>query len=194
MSGNSDSPGKARARGVSETPLSAQEEAYLEKLVSLYLAHLRGTRGRAESTIKNYRGVVVRAVCEIGRPPWAWVAQDIDDLLSAHALRGVVSGTQLVTITGLRGLQNWLLEDIGLCNEIQQLFGFRPQRFITSKNSIPYATQGRNSSDVITPLKPEQCARLLDEFQFQIEVARKRRSKSYKTLRRDYATAGVRLP
>ena len=193
MSGTRDLPGKGRARGVSETPLSAQEEAYLEKLVSLYLAHLRGTRGNAESTIKNYRGVLQRAVREIGRPPWAWVALDIDDLLSAHALRGVVSGTQIVTITGLRGFQNWLLEDIGLCNEIQQLFGFRPQTFITSENSISYARKGRDSSKVITPLEPEQCAALLDEFQFQIEIARKQRRKSYQTLRRDYAITVLAL-
>ena len=193
MSGNSDFPDNARACGASDSPLSAPEAAHFEKLLSLFCANRRGTHGMAESTITNYVGVLLRAVRDIGRPPWAWVAQDIDDLLSAHAERGVTSGTQMVTITALRGFQNWLLEDVGLCNEIQQEFGFRPQRFLTSENSIPYRLKGRKRSKVITPLEPEQCAALLDEYQFQIDVATQQHSKSYKTLRRDYAITVLAL-
>ena len=193
MSGTRDLPGKGRARGVSETRLSAQEEAYLENLVSLYLAHLRGTHGFAESTIKSYRGVLLRAVRDIGLPPWAWQPHNIDALLSEQAKRELAPGTQLLYITGLRGFQNWLLEDLGLCNVIQQLFGFRPQPFITSENSIPYRRKGRKRAKPITPLTPKQCALLLDEYQFQIDVASQRRAKNYKTLRRDYAMTVLAL-
>ena len=193
MSGTRDLPGKGRVRGVSETRLSAQEEEYLEKLVNLYFAHLRGTHGHAESTIKNYRGVLRRAVRDIGRPPWAWQAQDIDLLLSQHNQRGVTAGTQMVTITALRGFQNYLLGGVGLCNEIQQDFGFRPQPFITSENAIPYRRKGRKRSKLVTPLTPEQCALLLGEYQYQIDVARQRHTKSYQPLRRDYAITVLAL-
>ena len=193
MSGNSDSPGKARARGATEAPLSARDAEHFEKLLNLFCANRRGTHGCAESTITTYCGVLVRAVRDIGRPPWAWQPRDIDLLLSEQAKRDLASGTQLLYITALRGFQNWLLEDVGLCNEIQQEVGFRPQRFITSDNAIPYRRRGRNSSKVITPLTPEQCALMLDEFQFQIEVARQRRSKSYQPLRRDYAMTVLAL-
>ena len=146
-----------------------------------------------KSTITNYSGCLTRAVRAIGRPPWAWQARDIDLLLSQQHQRGVTSGTQVLTITVLRGFQNYVMADVGLCNEIQQEFGFRPQRFITPENSIPYRRKGRQRSRIITPLTPEQCAALLDEYQFQIEVARKRRSKSYQPLRRDYAITVLAL-
>ena len=190
MSGNSNSPGKARVRG---SPLSAREEEYLEKLISLYFAHLRGTHGFAESTIKSYAGSVRRAVRHIGLPPWSWQPQHIDLLLSDQAVRGLVPGTQMLTITALRGLQNYLVQDLGLCNEIHQHFGFRPQRYITSENSIPYRRRGRQRSKVTTPLTPEQCAGLLAEYQYQIDVARQRRTKSYQPLRRDYAITVLAL-
>ena len=193
MSGNNDFPGGARARGAGDTPLSAREAEHFEKLVHLFCANRRGTHGCAESSIKLYRGVLLRAVRDIGRPPWAWQPQDIDLLLSEHAERGLTSGTQLVTITVLRGFQNYLFEDIGLCNEIQQEFGLRPQRFITSENAIAHRRRGRKRSKVITPLEPEQCAALLDEYQFQIHVARQRHSKSYQPLRRDYAITVLAL-
>ena len=193
MSGNSDFPGKARARGASGAPLSAREAEYFEKLLSLFCANRRGTHGYAETTITIYRSCLTRAVRAIGRPPWAWQPQDIDLLLSQQHQRGVTAGTQVLTITVLRGFQNYVLEDVGLCNEIQQTFGLRPQRFITSENSIPYRRQGRNRSKPITPLTPEQCAALLDEYQFRIDVARQQRSKSYQPLRRDYAITVLAL-
>ena len=193
MSGNSDSPGKARARAAGDVPLSAREQEYFEKLLHLFCLHLRGTHGCAESTITLYRGILLRAVCEIGCPPWTWQPHHTDLLLSEQAERGLTFGTQSVSIAGLRRFQNWFLADIGLCNEVQQKFGFRPQPFITTENSIAFRRKGRESSKVITPLEPEQCTALLNEFQFQIEVARQRSCKSYKTLRRDYVMTVVAL-
>ena len=193
MSGNSEFPGDVPARDAGDSSLSPQEAAHFEKLLHLFCANRRGTHGCAESSIKLYRGILLRAVRDIGLPPWAWRPQDIDLLLSAYAKKGLSSGTQLGTITVLRGLQNYLLEDLGLCNEIQQLFGFRPQRFITSENSIPYRRKGRKRSKSITPLTKKQCTLLLDEYQFQIDIATQRRSKSYNTLRRDYAITVLAL-
>ena len=129
----------------------------------------------------------MRAIREIRRPPWEWVPGDIDLFLEAYAESGVTAGTQLGAITVLRSFQNYVLEDVGLCNECQREFGVRPQRFITSENSIPLRRKGRKRSRPVTPLTPEHCAALLEEFQFQIDVARWQRSKSYQTLRRDYA-------
>lgn len=193
MSGDNDFPVRARARAPTANPLSVREAAYFEKLLSLFCANRRGTHGYAESTITNYSGCLTRAVRAIGRPPWAWQTQDIDLLLNEQAERGLTVGTQMVHITALRGFQNYVLEDVGLCNEIQREFGSRPHRFITSENSIPFRCQGRQRSRVITPLTPEQCAALLDEYQFRIDVARRQRSKSYQPLRRDYATTVLAL-
>ena len=193
MSGNSDCPDKARARGASGGPLSAREAECFDKLLSLFCANRRGTHGYAESTIKNYRWCLWRAVRAIGRPPWAWQPHDIDLLLYEQAKRGVTAGTQVLTITVLRGFQNYVMDDVGLCNEIQREFGLRPQRFITSENSIPYRRKGRKRSKPITPLTPERCAALLDEYQFRIEVARQQRSKSYNPSRRDYAITVLAL-
>ena len=192
MSGNSDFPDKARARAAGEA-LTERDRAYFEKLLSLYCANLRGTHGYAESTVKNYRGCLTRALRAIGRPPWHWHPRDIDLLLCAQAERGLTAGTQLGAITVLRGFQNYVLGDVGLCNEMQQAFGVRPVPFITTENSIAYRRKGRKRSKSITPLTPEQCAALLDQFQFQIDVARKQRIKSYKTLRRDYAITVLAL-
>ena len=193
MSGHSNSPDKARARAARENPLSEREAAYFEKLVSLFCANRRGTHGYAESTITNYRGCLTRAVRAVGRPPWVWQARDIDLLLSQQHQRGVTAGTQVLTITALRGFQNYLLEDIGLCNEVQHEFGFRPERFITPENSVPYRRKGRQRARIITPLTPEQCAALCGEYQFQIDVAQQRHSKSYNPLRRDYAITVLAL-
>ena len=193
MSGNSDSPGKARARGASELPLSSREAEYFDKLLHLFCANRRGTHGYAR---EHHQDVLwqheARRSCHWS-PAVAWEPRDVDLLLSVLALRGNTTGTQLVDITALRGFQNYLLDDIGLCNEIQQEFGFRPQRFITSHNSIPYRRDGRNRSTLTTPLTPEHCQALLDEFQFKIEVATRQRSKSYQTLRRDYVITVVAL-
>ena len=193
MSGISDSPGKARARGASELPLPPREAEYFDKLLHLFCANRRGTHGYADSTIRMYRSCMKRSVRAIGCPPWAWNPRDVDLLLSALAERGVATGTQLGIITVLRAFQNYVLDDIGLCNEIQHEFGVRPQRFITSNNSIPYQRQGRNRSTLITPLTPEHCEALLDEFQFQIDVARRHRSKAFQPLRRNYAITVVAL-
>ena len=122
MSGDVDFPANSRALHTRESPLSPHEAEYFEKLVSLFCANRRGTHGYAESTITNYAGCLTRAIRAIGRPPWAWQAQDIDLLLSEQAERGVTAGTQVLTITALRGFQNFVLEDIGLCNEIQREF------------------------------------------------------------------------
>ena len=187
MSAGVDFPGGGRAFRSSASLLSAREAEHFEKLLSLFCAHLRGTHGYAESTVKLYRGCLTRAVREVGRPPWEWEPGDIDVLLGAYATRGVTAGTQLGGITALRSFQNYVLEDVGLCNECQREFGVRPQRFITSQNSIPFRRKGRKRATPVKPLTAAQCAGLLDEYQHQVEVARRQRSKSYNTLRRDYA-------
>ena len=187
MTGHNDVPHIARAGKSPGLPLSESETAHFEKLLSLYGANCRGTHGLAENTIKNYRGCVMRAVREIGRPPWTWQPRDIDLFLSRQFDRGASPGWQLHNITALRGFQNHVLRDIGLCNELQQEFGFRPQEFITEENSIPYRRKGRNRSRPIKTLSPEQCAALLAEYQCRIEIAKKQRCKSCKVLRRDYA-------
>ena len=192
MSGHSDFPDKAQDRAAGET-LTERDHEYFEKLLSLYCANLRGTHGYAESSVKNYLACLTRAFRAIGRPPWHWHPRDIDLLLWAQAERGLTAGTQLGTITVLRGFQNYVLGDVGLCNEMQQEFGVRPEPFITTENSIPYRRKGRKRSKPITPLTPEQCEALVDEFQFQIDAARKQRIKSYKTLRRDYAISVLAL-
>ena len=193
MSGNTDFPDKARARRASGAPLSVPETKHFDKLLHLFCANRRGTHGHAESSITNYRGCMKRVVRTIGLPPWAWEAQDIDLLLDEQAQRGVTTGSQLGIITILRGFQGWLLADVGLCNEIQREFGFRPQRFISSSNSIPHRRTGRNRSQPVTPLSAEQCAALLDEFRFQIEVASRLHTKSYQPRRRDYAITVLAL-
>ena len=193
MTGQNDVPQIARAGKSPTLPLSEREAAQFEKLLSLYSANCRGTHGLAENTIKNYRGCVTRAVREIGRPPWAWRPRDIDRLLSRQYERGTSPGWQSQTIAALRGFQNYVLRDIGLCNELQQEFDLRPQEFITEENSVPYRRRGRQRSRPIKTLSPEQCAALLDEYRYRIAIARKQHSKSYKVLRRDYAMAVTAL-
>ena len=195
MSGNNDFPDNARARAARDTSLTKREQEHFEKLLSLYCANLRGTHGYAESTVKMYRGCMTRVVRAIGRPPWSWRPRDVDLLLSAQAERGLTAGTQAWTVTVLRGFQNYVLNDIGLCNDTQGEFGVRPQPYITTDNSIPYrrGRKGKKRSKIVTPLTPEQCDLLLKEFQFQIEVARRQHSKSYQTLRRDYAITVLAL-
>ena len=186
MSVGADTPAARRGFPASASPLSTRETEHFEKLLALFCANRRGTHGYAKSTVAIYRAGLTRAVREIGRPPWEWVPSDVDLLLGGQAERGLAAGTQLGAITVLRSFQNYVLEDVGLCNEIQREFGFRPQRYITSENSIPYRRQGRKPSRLVTPLTPEHCAALLDEYQFQIDVASRQRSKSYQPLRRDY--------
>ena len=193
MSGNSNSPGKARARGASELPLLPREAEYFDKLLHLFCANRAGTHGCAQSTVNLYAACMKRAVRAIGLPPWAWEPRDVDLLLDAMCRRGLTVGTQVSAITVLRAFQGYLLEDIGLCNEIQQQFGVRPERFITLENAIPHRRNGRNRSKHPEVLTVEQCTALLDEYQFQIEVAWRQRSKSYQPLRRDFAITVVAL-
>ena len=195
MSARADFP--ANARGVSASPsassLSVAEAEHFEKLLSLFCAHLRGTHGLAKSTVRGYRSCLGRAVRDVGHPPWNWISTDIDVLLAAHAERGLALGTQNGTITVLRSFQNYLLGDVGLCNECQRKFGVRPQQFITLDNSIPYRRQGRKSSRVRNVPTREQCANLLAGFKEQIVNAAQKHSKSYNPLRRDYVMTVVAL-
>ena len=159
----------------------------------MFCVNRASTHGCAPSTVDLYRGCLNRVVRAIGRPPWAWTERDVDLLLHAMQQRGLATRTQVLHITVLRAFQGYLLQDVGLCNEVHQEFKVRPQRFITSENAIAWRRKGRHASKIPQVLTPEQCAALLDQFQFQIKVAARQGSKSYQPLRRDYVITVVAL-
>lgn len=186
MSGHNESPGVVECGH--EDQLRAAEKVRFETLLSNYEAHQRGTLGKEEGSIKNTRYAITGAVRYIGLPPWAWQPSDVDTLLSHRAQDlGVSAATQAIQISALRLFQNYILGDLNLCNDLFREFGVRPQPFITAENAIPYKRKAGQHKQLITPLDPEQCQRLLAEYDFAITMAEKLHQKSYNTLRRDKA-------
>jgi site-specific recombinase XerD len=190
MSGDKASPAIAGPRAANELgpPLSVAEREGSERLFALFCAHKRGTMGNAASTVQNARSKLDSALRFIGLPPWAWRPEHIDAHLTHQAdVEGNHAATQATRISTLRQFQNWLLHDRGLCNECAREFGVRPERFITEENSIPHRRKSHQRRAPIFPLKSKQAQRLIEEFDFAIETARRLGKKSLNTLRRDKA-------
>jgi len=154
-------------------------------LFELYLAHRRA-HGSAETTLKQTRSHLKQALDYMQLPPWEWRESHVDDFLSHRVLkRNLSTGAQLNLIYTLRGFQNHLLNNLGLCNRLEQTFSCRPAAFITELNSIAFKRKGNTRKKNICPLTPEHCQRLIAEFDFRIGAELAESGKGYNPLRRD---------
>lgn len=166
--------------------LTAAEQEHMDKLIHLFYVHCIGTRGNGQATASNYKQILIAAVRNTGKPAWQWELPDIDAYLTYLALeKNNSTSTQSIIIAVLRSFQNWLLTDIGLCNQTLQLFGVRPTEYINAENAIAYKRKARQRKEVRIPLTSEEVKKLLAEYDFAIKVAASERSKSFKTLQRD---------
>lgn len=168
--------------------LTASEQKHMDRLIHLFGVHNLGSRGNTKATTKNYIGILQAAVKQIGKPVWQWRLSDIDAYLAYLAnVKDNATSTQSVIITVLRSFQNWLLADVGLCNETEQEFGVRPAEYITEENSIAFKRKGKQRREPVIPLTKEEVARLIKEIDFRIKLAAAEGSKSLKTLQRNKA-------
>lgn len=174
-------------------PLSAGERAECERLFGLFYQRLH-SQGQAPSTVVGDRRRLSNALACLGIPPWEWTSLRVDEYLAHFAtVRGNSNGTQLHKIQTLRGFQNFLLGEVGLCNQLHEVYGQRPQRFINEINSIAFKRKGHQRVRIVTPLSAEQVDRLIAEFDFQIQAARKAGSKAFRPLCRDKAMTQLAL-
>lgn len=174
--------------------LTVAEQEHMDKLIHLFYVHCIGTRGYGQATASNYKQILIAAVRNIVKPAWQWGLPDIDAYLAYLALeRNNAASTQNMIITVLRTFQNWLLSDVGLCNQTLQLFGVRPAEYINEENAIAYKRKARQRKEVRVPLTSEEVKKLLAEYDFAIQVAASERLKSFKTLQRDKVITYVGL-
>lgn len=181
-------------RGSRARPLRQDETEHAQLLLSLFEKHLLGTRANGPNTVKIALGALRTFARFVGRPPWEWVEQDLDEFL-AHKVTSddIGLGRQSTYITYLRGFQSYMLNSVGLKNEIQRRFGASPQRFVTPESAIPIKRKRHERKQEIRPLSAEQCAALIVTFDHQIDLAQQCRSKAYKALRRDKAMVMLML-
>jgi integrase len=186
MSGNQDFPEECGFLGARSRVLTSAEKDHAESLFSLFEKHLVGTRANSNSTVKLAMGAIRGFYKYLGLPPWAWCEEDLSDFLYHKvAVDEIGLGRQSTYITYLRAFQNYILDSRGLCNEIHQLFGVQPQRFISNENAIPIKRKNHERKKLVTPLTSEMTFAIIQEFDARIRQAGLIGSKSLKTLKRD---------
>lgn len=166
--------------------LKGAELQVAESIFKLFLANHYGMDAAAQSSIEGAYNCLRPLVAFTKRPPWKWTPNDIALFMTERrATKDIGHSRQYQYAHYFRKLQNFLLEDLPLCNELHRLFGVRPQPFVTKENSIPLKQKGKKRKYAIIVLTPEEVQRIGDEFDAQIEEAHATGSKSYLPLCRD---------
>ena len=174
-------PKGSRARA-----LSVDEAAHTELLFSLFQKHLLGTRANGKRTVTVAMGAIRAFARYVGLPPWMWTEIDLSEFLAHKVSEDDIGlGRQATYITYLRGFQNYILDSVGLKNDIHRRFGVQPQRFVTQENAVAIKRKRHERKLAIKPLTAQQCAGLINTFDQQILLAEHAGSKSFRPLRRD---------
>ncbi len=173
-------------RGTRARELRADEADYQETLFSLFQKHLVGTRANSQKTVKIAMGAIHAFFGYVGRPPWEAVESDLSEFLTHKVeVDKIHLGRQATYICYLRAFQNYLLDSVGLKNEIHRRFGVQLQRFVTQENAIVIKRKRHERLREIRPLSGQQCNDLIQSFDEQIALARQSGNKAFKPLRRD---------
>lgn len=173
-------------KGSRARTLSVDEHEHTELLFSLFQKHLLGTRANGKRTVTVAMGAIRAFVRYVGLPPWMWTEIDLSEFLAHKVSEDDIGlGRQATYITYLRGFQNYILDSVGLKNEIHRRFGVQPQRFVTQENAVAIKRKRHEHKQAIKPLSAQQCAGLINTFDQQITLAEQAGSKSFHPLRRD---------
>lgn len=180
------STGEGRALGSRSRLLTVEEKNYTDVLYSYYKSHLVSTRGNCENTLKLAMGAITGFYKYVGLPPWEWTELDLSEFIHYKVLTKKIGiGRQCTYFTYLRIFQNFILDQRGLCNEIHKNFGKQFQRFVSNENAIPIKSKNFKRKKKIHVLTPEQCQKIVEQFDFEIKQAQLSGSKSFKVLKRN---------
>lgn len=173
-------------KGSRARPLSVDEVEYTELLFSLFQKHLLGTRANGKKTVAVAMGAIRAFARYVGLPPWMWTEIDLSEFLAHKVSENDIGlGRQATYITYLRGFQNYVLDSVGLKNDIHRRFGVQPQRFVTQENAVAIKRKRHEHKQAMKTLTAQQCAGLINTFDQQIMLAEHAGSKSFHPLRRD---------
>ena len=175
-------------KGSRARTLSVDEVEYTELLFSLFQKHLLGTRANGKETVTVAMGAIRAFARYVGLPPWMWTEIDLSEFLAHKVSEDDIGlGRQATYITYLRGFQNYVLDSVGLKNDIHRRFGVQPQRFVTQENAVAIKRKRHELKRAMKPLTAQQCTGLINTFDQQIMLAEQAGSKSLHPLRRDKA-------
>ena len=161
---------------------------HMEKLLGLFRRHMRGTRSNKENSLERAMSCVQTFIRFTKRPIWLWTKEDLPAFLE-HKNETIAGGastqTQAGYITYLRILQNFLMNDLGLRNEIHQKFGVQLQEWVDPTNSIVIKSKRNKRKKLTHALSDDEFTMLMDEFSAAIELAFQSNSKARYPLARD---------
>ncbi len=144
--------------------------------------------GVQATSLRSAYYAVRPVVVFLQKPPWSWKPNDISAFMTDRRVKNDIGHSrQYQYCQYLRQFQNFILNDLPLCNEINRRFGVRPQPFVTKENSIPLKGKNEKRKHAIVPLTPDEIQRIGDEFDARIALAAAAGSKSFLVLCRDKA-------
>lgn len=168
--------------------LSGAEKHVAESIFKLFLAQSYGMDAAATTSLHSAYYALRPVVVFLRKPPWSWTPKDISAFMTdRRATNNIGHSRQYQYFHYFRQLQNFILNDLPLCNEIHRRFGVQPQPFVTKENSIPLKRKNKKRKYPIVPLTQEEIERIGDEFDARITLAAEAGSKSYLPLCRDKA-------
>jgi len=168
--------------------LTEDKRVYTLNLVKDWKAQVRHIEGLKKNTIQTHFSNMERLLRISHVAPWELKPKHVLDFFESKVDKEtgetISPATHAQYCSSFRSFQNFML-DLERSNEIGRAFGQKPTQFVNEENNIAVKRHKNNKEPKGWALTPEQIDAIDEEFNRQILIAYKNRSKSLLPLQRD---------